>query len=41
MVEVGYLSNDGEAQSMADDNYQNDIAKGIAKGIIMSLEKSE
>ncbi len=41
LVEVGYLSNDGEAQSMADDNYQNDIAKGIAKGIIMCLEKSE
>lgn len=41
LVEVGYISNDAEAQSLGDDNYQNDIAKGIAKGIIMSLEKSE
>lgn len=39
LVEAGYISNADEALNLADDNYQNDIAKGIAKGIIMSLEK--
>lgn len=41
LIETGYISNVEEAQSLADDTYQNSIAKGIAKGIIMSLEKSE
>ncbi len=41
LIEVGYISNGDEAVSLADDSYQNDIAKGIAKGIIMSLEKNE
>lgn len=39
LVEAGYISNAQEAASLADDSYQNDVAKGIAKGIIMSLEK--
>jgi len=37
LIEVGYLSNSNEAGSLADDSYQNDTAKGIAKGIILSL----
>ncbi|MCI9681194.1 MAG: N-acetylmuramoyl-L-alanine amidase [Lachnospiraceae bacterium] len=41
LVEVGYISNMEEAGSLTDDSYQNDAAKGIAKGIIMSLEKNE
>lgn len=41
LIETGYISNAEEAASLADDNYQNDVAKGIAKGIIMSLEKEE
>ena len=40
LVEVGYLSNAEEAGKLADDSYQNDLAKGIAKGIIMSLKES-
>ena len=38
LVEVGYLSNMQEAENLADDSYQNDTAKGIAKGIILSLD---
>jgi N-acetylmuramoyl-L-alanine amidase len=39
LVEVGYQSNSLEAEDLADDSYQNDTAKGIAKGIIASLER--
>lgn len=39
LVEVGYLSNSQEAENLADDAYQNDTAKGIAKGIILSLDR--
>ncbi len=38
LLEVGYLSNTVEAENLADDSYQNNIAKGIAKGIILSIE---
>ena len=41
LIEAGYISNEEEAASLADDTYQNNVAKGIAKGIIMSLEKTE
>lgn len=37
LIEVGYMSNAEEAAKLADDAYQNDTAKGIAKGIIVSL----
>lgn len=40
LVEVGYMSNDSDASSLTDDAYQNNIAKGIAKGIIKSLKES-
>jgi len=39
LVEVGYLSNTQEATALAEDSYQNDTAKGIAKGIILSLNR--
>ena len=39
LVETGYLSNSQEAAKLADDAYQNDTAKGIAKGIILSLNR--
>ncbi len=39
LIEVGYLSNDAEAENLADDVYQNDLAKGIAQGIIASLNR--
>lgn len=39
LVEVGYLSNDAEAVNLTEDVYQNDLAKGIAKGIILSLNR--
>lgn len=39
LIEVGYLSNTQEATALADDSYQNDTAKGIAKGIIYSLNR--
>lgn len=38
LVEAGFLSNATEAEKLADDSYQNDVAKGIAKGIILSLD---
>ena len=37
LVEVGYLSNASESASLEDDSYENDIAKGIAYGILASL----
>lgn len=40
LVEAGYLSNETDAANLADDTYQNNIAKGIAKGIIKSLKES-
>ncbi len=39
LIEVGYMSNGEEAASLTDDAYQNDMAKGIAKGIILSLSE--
>ena len=39
LVEAGYLSNETEAANLADDVYQNDVAKGIARGIIASLSR--
>ena len=39
LVEVGYLSNTQETDALGDDSYQNDAAKGIAKGIILSLDR--
>ncbi|MCI8416098.1 MAG: N-acetylmuramoyl-L-alanine amidase [Lachnospiraceae bacterium] len=41
LVEVGYASNAREAGSLTDDSYQNLAAKGIAKGIIRSLDLEE
>ena len=39
LIQPGYLSNADEAASLADDSYQNDTAKGIAYGIIASLDR--
>ena len=39
LIEVGYMSNGEEAARLTDDAYQNDTAKGIAKGIILSLSE--
>ncbi|MBC5659783.1 N-acetylmuramoyl-L-alanine amidase [Anaerosacchariphilus sp. NSJ-68] len=39
LVEVGYLSNAEESNSLAEDVYQNSVAKGIAKGVILSLKR--
>ena len=41
LVEVGYISNAEEALNLADDSYQNEVAKGIAKGIIIKKKKTE
>lgn len=38
LVEAGYLSNETEAAKLGEDTYQNDMAKGIAKGILASLK---
>jgi len=38
LVEVGYFSNAQDAASLTDDAYRNLMAKGIAKGVIRSLE---
>lgn len=39
LVEAGYQSNAQEAEQLADDLYQNQTAKGIARGIMMSLKE--
>ncbi len=39
LVEAGYLSNESEGSSLADDVYQNSVAKGIAKGILATLDR--
>ncbi|MCI8994435.1 MAG: N-acetylmuramoyl-L-alanine amidase [Lachnospiraceae bacterium] len=39
MIEAGYVSNAREAGSLSDDSYQNLIAKGIARGIILSVNE--
>ena len=39
LVQPGYLSNQTEAAKLADDSYQNDVAKGIAYGILASLDR--
>ena len=39
LVQPGYLSNETEAARLADDSYQNDVAKGIAYGILASLDR--
>lgn len=40
LIQPGYLSNEAEAANLAEDTYQNDVAKGIAYGIIASLDRS-
>lgn len=39
LVEVGYLSNVTESNNLADDVYQNSVAKGIAKGVLATLNR--
>lgn len=39
LVETGYLSNETEGSDLADDVYQNSVAKGIAKGVLMTLNR--
>ncbi len=39
LIEVGYMSSGEEAGRLTEDTYQNDVAKGIAKGIILSLSE--
>lgn len=38
MVQVGYASSAEDSELLAEDVFRNDMAKGIAKGIIRSLE---
>ena len=38
LVEVGYFSNAQDSASLTDDAYRNLMAKGIAKGVIRSLD---
>ncbi len=39
LIEAGYLSNESEGSSLADDVYENSIAKGIAKGVLATLNR--
>ncbi len=39
LVEAGYLSNESEGSSLADDVYENSVAKGIAKGVLATLNR--
>ncbi len=39
LIQPGYLSNPEEAEKLSDDLYQNDVAKGIAYGILASLDR--
>ncbi len=38
LVEVGFISNTDELSMMVTDSYQNKVAKGIASGILMTLD---
>ena len=38
-MEAGYLSNESEGSSLADDVYENSVAKGIAKGVLATLNR--
>jgi len=38
LVELGFLTNPSDMKKMADDNYQNAIAVGIANGIMQSMK---
>lgn len=39
LIQPGYLSNAEEAEKLSEDLYQNDVAKGIAYGVIASLDR--
>ena len=39
LVEAGYLSNESEGSELADDVYENSVAKGIAKGVLATLNR--
>lgn len=41
LVEAGYVSNEREAGSLSDDSYQNLVAKGIARGVILSIDEEK
>jgi len=38
LVEVGFISNEDELRNMTDEEYQDKIAKGIAEGILATLD---
>lgn len=38
LVEVGFLSNEEELGKMIDDNFQNQVAQGIAEGIMTTID---
>ena len=38
LVEVGFISNEDELRNMTDEEYQDKVAKGIAEGILATLD---
>jgi N-acetylmuramoyl-L-alanine amidase len=41
LVEVGFLSNPNDDQELADESYQDDLADGIARGVLAYLGVTE
>ena len=37
-IQCGFLSNSGEEKNLKDENYQNELAKGIAQGILTYID---
>lgn len=37
LLEVGFISNENELAKMCDDDFQNDVAEGIAEGILKTI----
>lgn len=40
LIECGFISNRGESERLADGEYQNTIARGIAQGVLKYWEKN-
>lgn len=40
LIEIGFLSNPEEVKKLSDENYKNELAKGIAQGILTYLDEN-
>ena len=40
LIETGFLTNDEEEKNLIDENYQSQLARAIAEGIVEYMEES-